>query len=165
MKGENNFKEIKVPHRWSIWFYLAHFVHIWGHSNNTWHFFGTFLPPPLPMWHFIFLNNCFQRQFGFELWNEIDRKCLLKPNLALKHYYLLTKALKSVFKKAEKVNSTFSNAWFKARTAGFVVDLVIWISRIGLLSLEAFSICYHSKSSAELSEFELIVLYITDGRF
>ena len=45
--------------------------------------FGTFLPRLLHLPHFIFKNNCFLRFLCFKLWNELERKCLLKPNLDL----------------------------------------------------------------------------------
>ena len=64
---------------------LDHFMNnVRGHSNNTWNFFGSFLtPPPPPMWHLTFSNNCFERPLDTVQKNELERKCLSKHNLAL----------------------------------------------------------------------------------
>ena len=40
--------------------------------------------------------------------NKLDWKCLFKPNLGLKHYFLLPKALKSVFLKQQKCMRYFA---------------------------------------------------------
>ena len=44
--------------------------------------------------------TAFVRLIGFELWNELERKSLLKGYLAFKHNLLLPKAFKSEFKKS-----------------------------------------------------------------
>ena len=56
-----------------------------GHSNNKWPFLALLWP--LPMWHlkkitFLKTKNVLKAVF-LNLWNELKRKCLLKPNSAL----------------------------------------------------------------------------------
>ena len=64
-----------------------------------WHFFRTSLTPPPPS-----LNvRCYFLKWLFfktdRLWNELERKWLLMPSLALKHDILLSNELKSEFQK------------------------------------------------------------------
>ena len=56
-----------------------------GQSNNKWPFLALLWP--LPMWHlkkitFLKTKNVLKAVF-LNLWNELKRKCLLKPNSAL----------------------------------------------------------------------------------
>ena len=87
--------------------YYGSFVHclvtaawtVRGHSNNTWHFFGTFLTPRCVVF-FHYLS--FSSLVCFELWNEVYRKCILKPWLAVRQTFYFKKALETVFKNSKK---------------------------------------------------------------
>ena len=80
---------LRIPHAWletnlyPVRVNNIYSDYIMGHiqflSDN---FLELFYPLP-HMWHFTFLNNCFQRLLGTEVWNELKMKRLLKPNLAL----------------------------------------------------------------------------------
>ncbi len=62
---------------------LENWTALRGHSNNTWHFFGTFLTPPPPVWHFSFSNHWFLVLNCSKTSNELERKYLMQPYLAL----------------------------------------------------------------------------------
>ncbi len=69
-----------------------------GHSNNTWHFIGTFLT----MWHFSIFDEWFLGTNCFEILNELEWKYLLKHYLAWWWEVFFPKAFKTVFHKAKK---------------------------------------------------------------
>ncbi len=49
------------------------------------------------------------------MWNELERKCLLKPKLALKYEFSLAKALKYELKNAKKFMWQFADTAFPPR--------------------------------------------------
>ena len=71
-----------------------------GHSNNTWNFFGTFLPPPCDI--LLLIKTVFK-----DLLVSSFKKVFFKANIYLRHNFLLPKALKSELKKRKKVHVTF----------------------------------------------------------
>ncbi len=60
---------------------------VWSHSNNTWHF----------LWHFSIFDDWFLGLNCFEILNDLERKYLSKPYLALWHNFFLPKAFKTKF--------------------------------------------------------------------
>jgi len=78
-----------------------------GHSNNTWHFIGTFLHPPpaarplcdtLLFWMSVF------NIYVFENVKWTSKKVYpTKPNLAFKQDFYFQKPLKTMFQEAEKI--------------------------------------------------------------
>ncbi len=66
-----------------------------GHSNNTWHFFGT-------CDIFQFFADWFLGINCFEILNGLGRKYLLKLYLAFWQKVFLPKELNAVFQKAQK---------------------------------------------------------------
>jgi len=58
--------------------------------------FGTSWPP----WHFPFKNSCILRHIGLDMWNTLDRKCLVK---SLKHNISLPKSIKISREKKQKI--------------------------------------------------------------
>jgi len=67
-----------------------HFNVLRGHSNNTLHFFGTFMPPRVT---FYFFNCLFLRLICLEMWKKQVRKCRIKPKIrciAFKEDFLST---------------------------------------------------------------------------
>ncbi len=77
--------------------------------------FGTF-PLLLPMWHFI-LKNFLNK---LQLWNNLERKYLLKLNISLKHGFLLSKSFTLLFKGDKNNHVTLC----RPRR----VSLIIWMA-------------------------------------
>ena len=78
---------LKDPHRLKFAQVKSDFCISRGYSNNTWHFFGTFLAPHVTFYlqKYLFLKIL----LGFKMWNKMDAKCLLKPNSPMLFQQLL----------------------------------------------------------------------------
>ncbi len=101
---------------------LTHKHTLRGHSNNTWHFLSTFLTPPPPVWHFSIFDDWFLGLNCSKISNELERKFLLGPYLALWQKVSCPKAIIPSFLKQKKVCVTFR------RPPPLWVSRIIWMT-------------------------------------
>jgi len=77
-----------------------------GHSNNKWHFIGTFLTPRPPL---IPITTCIFKTY-------------YKHNIVAKEYFLIFKALKQCFEKQKLF------MWHLVDPLPFRVSRIIWMA-------------------------------------
>ena len=90
------FRQIQFNHKRLKRMLWICFHRLVGHSNNTWHFFDTFLTPL--MWHCYVSKYWFLKYLNcIVTW--IGKKCLLTPYVGLIKTYYFQKHQNPTFKK------------------------------------------------------------------